>query len=144
MADDERTFVVVGGGLAGAKTVEALRERGFDGRLVLVGDESVLPYERPPLSKDLLQGKAERSSVFVHEQSWYDEHSVEVRLGGAATGLDVSAHRVDLADGTSLDYDKLLIATGSEPRALPVSGADLDGVLYLRNLEDSEQLKQAI
>src|SRR6478609_11707251 len=123
----ERTFVVVGGGLAGAKTVEALRDQGFDGRLVLVGDESEIPYERPPLSKGYLQGKDERDSVFVHPKSWYDEHDVELRLGVPATSLDPAVHRVGLADGSTIEYDKLLIATGSQPRVLPVPGAGLDG-----------------
>src|SRR6478752_4485218 len=144
MAEDERTFVVVGGGLAGAKTVEALRDRGYDGRIVLVGDEDELPYERPPLSKDYLQGKAERSSVFVHDQVWYDQHAIELRLGTAVSAIDLSGRRVGLADGSELAYDKLLVATGSQPRALPVDGADLDGVLYLREIGDSERIKQAI
>jgi len=141
---ESRTFVVVGGGLAGAKAVEALRDQGFDGRLVLVGDEQYVPYERPPLSKDYLQGKSERDSVFVHPRPWYDEHDVELRLGVAATALDPAAHRLGLADGSTIDYDKLLIATGSQPRVLPVPGAGLDGVLHLRDLDDSDAIKEAI
>jgi 3-phenylpropionate/trans-cinnamate dioxygenase ferredoxin reductase component len=134
------TFVIVGGGLAGAKGAEALRDQGFDGDIVLVAQEPDRPYERPPLSKDYLMGKAERDSIFVHSENWYAEHKVDLRLGVSATAIDRGAHSVALSDGTSIGYDKVLLATGSSPRHLP--GAE--GVLYLRRVEDSERLKAVI
>ena len=135
-----RGFVIVGAGLAGAKAAEALRDQGYDGTITLVGDEQHRPYERPPLSKDYLAGKAERDSVFVHSADWYGEHDVTLRSGVAVTAMDRAAHRVDLADGQSLEYDKLLLATGASPRTLP--GAE--GVLYLRNIEDSDRIREVL
>ncbi len=138
----EQTFVVVGGGLAGAKAVESLRDQGFEGRLVLIGAEPHLPYERPPLSKGYLQGKSTIEDAEVHDQAWYDEHDIELRLGREATGLDVVGHTVALGDEL-ITYDKLLLATGSQPRLLNLPGADLDGVLTLRTVEDSDRLRAA-
>jgi 3-phenylpropionate/trans-cinnamate dioxygenase ferredoxin reductase subunit len=134
-------FVIVGGGLAGAKAAQALREQGYDGELVLVGDEQDQPYERPPLSKDYLAGKAERQSAFVHPPDWYDEHHVQLRLGVAATAIDAAAHEVTLGTGETIGYDRLLLATGSSPRRLPVHGADAQGVHYLRRIGDSEAIR---
>ena len=111
------TYVVVGGGLAGAKAVETLRAEGFEGELVLVAAEAVQPYERPPLSKAFLMGKAERASVFVHDDGWYAEHDVDLRLSTRAVALDTAAHAVTLDDGSVLAYDRLLLATGSAPDA---------------------------
>jgi 3-phenylpropionate/trans-cinnamate dioxygenase ferredoxin reductase subunit len=138
------TFVIVGGGLAGAKAAEALREQGFDGRVVLVGAEVHLPYERPPLSKDYLAGRAERTSFEVHDEAWYAEHDVELRLGWEVLGIDLAAHEVTLAGGTELSYTKLLLATGSSPRHLPVTGSDAEDVHYLRTVGDSEQIKDLL
>jgi 3-phenylpropionate/trans-cinnamate dioxygenase ferredoxin reductase subunit len=133
-------FVIVGGGLAGAKAAETLRAEGFDGRVVLVAEEPELPYERPPLSKGYLLGSAEREKARVHEPGWYEEHDVELRTGTRAVALDVAGHRVELDAGESLSYDKLLLATGSSARRLSVAGADLAGVRYLRTLPDSDRL----
>ncbi|MFE1174916.1 NAD(P)/FAD-dependent oxidoreductase [Streptomyces sp. NPDC058773] len=135
-------FLIAGAGLAGAKAAETLRKEGFDGPLVLLGDERERPYERPPLSKGYLLGTAEREAAFVHPPEWYDEHEVELRLGQAVTALDPAGHEVTLADGSRLGYAKLLLATGSTPRPLPVPGADLDGVHYLRRLADSDRLRE--
>ncbi len=135
--------VIVGAGLAGAKGAQALREAGYEGPLVLIGEETERPYERPPLSKGYLLGTEERANAFVHPQEWYAEHDVELRLGTAVTGLDTAAHRLALGDGSAVEYAKLLLATGSSPRELSVPGADLDGVLYLRRLADSDRLKDA-
>jgi 3-phenylpropionate/trans-cinnamate dioxygenase ferredoxin reductase component len=135
------SFVVVGGGLAGAKTVEALRERGFDGQLTVVGDETQLPYERPPLSKDYLAGKSTREDARVHDQQWYDDNHVQLRLGVSATAVDTHVHEVELSDGSRLGYQKLLLATGATPRRLAVPGADASGVLYLRRIEDSDGIR---
>ncbi|MCB7136279.1 NAD(P)/FAD-dependent oxidoreductase [Cellulosimicrobium marinum] len=133
-------IVVVGGGLAAAKAVETLRDEGHDGVVVVVAREPHRPYERPPLSKDYLRGEAERDAVFPLAEDWYARHDVELLRGATATGVDPGGHVVTLADGRTLDYARLLIATGSDPRALPVPGADLEGVHYLRTLEDSERL----
>jgi 3-phenylpropionate/trans-cinnamate dioxygenase ferredoxin reductase component len=137
------THLIVGASLAGAKAAETLRAEGFDGPLVMVGEERERPYERPPLSKDYLLGKAERETVYVHPQQWYAEHEVDLRLGTAVTGLQPGAHQVSLADGSRIGYAKLLLTTGSSPRRLSVPGAGLDGVLYLRNVGDSDQIKAA-
>jgi NADPH-dependent 2,4-dienoyl-CoA reductase/sulfur reductase-like enzyme len=133
-------FVIVGAGLAGGKAAETLRAEGFSDRIILVGDEDVRPYERPPLSKGLLLGTGKREDAFVHSAQWYDENSVELRTGVRATSLDRDARAVQLADGSRVAYDRLLLATGSRPRRLSVPGADLGGVLYLRTLADSQRL----
>jgi 3-phenylpropionate/trans-cinnamate dioxygenase ferredoxin reductase subunit len=136
--------VIVGAALAGASAARTLREEGFTGPVVLVGEESEAPYERPPLSKGYLQGKAERDSTYVVPQSWYAEHDVELRLGRPVTALDLAAHEIELAGGERLGYARLLLATGSSPRTLPVPGAELDGVHYLRTLADSDRLKAVL
>jgi 3-phenylpropionate/trans-cinnamate dioxygenase ferredoxin reductase component len=135
------TLVVVGAGFAGAKAVETLREEGFGGRVVLVGDEPDRPYERPPLSKDYLRGEAERETIYVHAEDWYAARDVELRLGAGVTALDVGARSVELAGGERIAYDGLLLATGAEPKRLPIPGADLEGVLYLRSVADSDALR---
>jgi 3-phenylpropionate/trans-cinnamate dioxygenase ferredoxin reductase subunit len=136
-------LVIAGAGLAGAKAAETLRAEGFGGPVVLIGEENERPYERPPLSKDYLMGKAERDSIYVHPQDWYREHDVDLRLGAAVTGIDRERHEVTLADGSRVGYGKLLLATGSSPRRLTVPGAGLSGVHYLRTAGDSDGIKQA-
>lgn len=143
MTSTSHGFVIVGASLAGAKAAETLRKEGFAGRVTLIGEELHRPYERPPLSKGYLLGSAERESVFVHPATWYAEHDVDLRLGTRATAVDARGHEVHLADGDPLRYAALLLATGSEPVRLTIPGADLDGVRYLRRLEDSEALKAA-
>ena len=140
----QQTFVILGASLAGAKAAEALRTEGFDGRLVLVGQEAEYPYERPPLSKEYLQGKAERDTIFVHPAAWYAEHEVELLLGNRAVTLDRATRAVTLADGTQLGYDTLLFTTGSSPRRLDVPGADDPRVHYLRTVDDCESVKQTL
>jgi 3-phenylpropionate/trans-cinnamate dioxygenase ferredoxin reductase subunit len=135
------SFIIVGGGLAGAIAAQTLLEEGFDGSVTLLGQEPNAPYERPPLSKDYLQGKADRDSIFVHPEPWYAEHGVDLSLGSLVTSLDPAARTVTTNAGARLHYDKLLLATGSKPRRLEVPGADLGGVYYLRNVEDSERIK---
>ncbi|MYS80645.1 NAD(P)/FAD-dependent oxidoreductase [Embleya scabrispora] len=136
-------FVIVGAGLAGAKAAQTLREETFDGPIVLLGEEKERPYERPPLSKGYLLGKDERDTVYVHSHEWYAEHDVDLRLGATATAIDPAGHEVTLADGTRIGYAKLLLTTGSSPRRLAVPGGDLDGVLYLRRLADSDRIKES-
>ncbi|MDP9860976.1 MULTISPECIES: NAD(P)/FAD-dependent oxidoreductase [Streptosporangium] len=140
----EQTFVIVGAGLAGAKAAQSLREEGFTGRITLIGAEAERPYERPPLSKGYLLGKEEKAKVYVHDEGWYGEHSVELLTGRRVTGIDRSGHEVELDDGRRLGYAKLLLAPGASPRRLDVPGADLDGVHYLRSLDDSERLRGAV
>jgi 3-phenylpropionate/trans-cinnamate dioxygenase ferredoxin reductase subunit len=140
----DQTYVIVGASLAGAKAAETLRAEGFDGRVVLIGAEDVRPYERPPLSKDYLRGEAGREKVYVHEEGFYEEHDIELRLGRRAEALDVSTSELLLDDGDRLRYDKLLLTTGAEPRRLSVPGAELDGVLYLRSVHDSDALRERL
>lgn len=153
------TFVIVGGGLAGAKAAETLRAEGFDGEVVLFGDEPEMPYERPPLSKAYLLGKAPRESAFVHPAHWYAEHDVDLRTGVTVEAIDPAAHTVSFRvddpaldgaarppispSGDTLVYDKLLLATGASPRQIDIPGAALDGVRYLRRLPDSDALREA-
>ncbi|MEA2271107.1 MAG: 3-phenylpropionate/trans-cinnamate dioxygenase ferredoxin reductase component [Solirubrobacteraceae bacterium] len=140
----EQTFVVAGAGMAGGKAAETLREEGFEGRVVLVGAEDERPYERPPLSKDYLRGEVGREKVYLREPGFYDDNRIELRLGRTATGLDPSRRELTLDDGERLGYDALLIATGAEPQRLPIPGADLDGVLYLRTVGDSDALRERL
>jgi 3-phenylpropionate/trans-cinnamate dioxygenase ferredoxin reductase subunit len=144
MQMSKQTHVIVGASLAGAKAAEELRQRGFDGQIVLVGAEPERPYERPPLSKDHLRGESEREKAFVHEPDFYARQEIELITGHAATDLDVSARRVVLDDGRSWSFDKLLLTTGAEPRRIPVPGAELEGIYYLRTLADSEALRDRI
>ena len=134
-------YVIAGASLAGAKAAEGLREQGYDGPVVLIGEETDRPYERPPLSKDYLLGKADRETMFVHPLAWYAEHDIDLRLGARVTGLDPAAHEVTLADGSRIGYAKLLLATGSTPRHLTIAGAGAGGVLYLRRVGDSDRLR---
>src|SRR4051812_19848053 len=138
------THVIVGASLAGAKAAETLREEGFDGRIVLVGEEEERPYERPPLSKEYLRGEAGREKIYVHPGGFYADNDIELRLGRSAVSLDTAAREVELDDGSRLRYDRLLLTTGAEPRRLPVPGGDLANVLYLRSAADSDALRSRL
>jgi 3-phenylpropionate/trans-cinnamate dioxygenase ferredoxin reductase subunit len=138
------TYVIAGAGLAGAKAAEALRAEGFEGRIVLVGDEPELPYERPPLSKDYLRGESPREQARVHEEGFYSDHDIELLTGTTVTDLNAAARDVTLSTGERLGYDRLLLATGSEPRRLSVPGAELDGVHHLRTFADSDAIAAAL
>lgn len=137
-------FVIVGASLAGASAARTLREEGFEGRLRLIGAETHHPYIRPPLSKDYLSGKADRASVFVQAEEWYADNDVEFLPGTRAIGLDPAARLLTLEGGDTVDYDRLLLTTGSSPRRLTIPGADLDGVHYLRTIDDSEALHRLL
>jgi 3-phenylpropionate/trans-cinnamate dioxygenase ferredoxin reductase subunit len=137
-----QTIVIAGAGLAGAKAAEALRDEGFDGRVVLLGAEDERPYERPPLSKEVLRGDAPREKVYVHDEAYYDKHEIELRTGTAVEAVDTRAAEVVLAGGERLRYDALLLATGARPRRLTLPGADLDGVHELRTLADCDALRE--
>ena len=135
----KQTFLIVGASLAGAKAAETLREEEFDGRIVLVGAEPERPYERPPLSKDYLRGEAE-GKPYVHDESFYAEHEIELLTSTRVQRIDAAGSEVVLAGGETIAFDRLLLTTGAEPRRLSVPGGDLDGVLYLRTIEDSEAI----
>lgn len=137
-------FVIVGAGLAAAKAAEALRDKGFDGAVVLIGDESRLPYERPPLSKEYLAGKKSLDDFTVDAADWYRDNDVELRLGQPVVSIDRSGHTVALADGTAVPYRKLLLATGSRARRPTITGADAAGVHYLRSFDDAAALNSAL
>ena len=138
------TFAIVGGGLAGAKAAEALRDKDFDGHVVLFAAEERLPYERPPLSKEYLAGKKGLADFTVDTSTWYRDHHVELQLGTEVSAIDPGAHTVCLPDGSTVTYDKLLLATGSRSRRPPIPGADADAVHYLRTVDDADALNAAL
>ncbi len=136
--------VVIGAGLASAHVVQTLREEGYDRPVTLVGNEGERPYERPPLSKSYLQGSTEAEEAFVHEEAWYADHDVDLRLGDAAAALDREAGEVVLASGERLPYTHAVLATGARPRVPDLAGVDLEGVHYLRTLRDSTALRERL
>jgi 3-phenylpropionate/trans-cinnamate dioxygenase ferredoxin reductase subunit len=138
--------VIVGASVCGAHAAETLREEGFEGEIVLVGAEPHLPYDRPPLSKAFLQAPAgeQPDDPAFNPDSFYADKRIELRLGAAVTAVDARAGTIALADGQSLRYDRLLLATGSRVRRLAVPGADLPGILYLRTLDDARRLREAL
>jgi 3-phenylpropionate/trans-cinnamate dioxygenase ferredoxin reductase subunit len=140
----DQTIIVVGASLAGAKAAETLREEGFDGHLVLIGAEDERPYERPPLSKDYLRGEVGGDKLYVHEETFYVEQGIDLRLGCTAVSLDTSVNELALDDGERLRYDRLLLTTGAEPRRLSIPGSGLDGLLYLRDVNDSDVLRERL
>ena len=144
MASQSETFAIVGGGLAGAKAAEALRDKDFAGDIVLFAAEEHLPYERPPLSKEYLAGKKKLAEFTAESSAWYRDHRVDLRLGTSVASIDTGAHRLALPDASTLHYDKLLLATGSAPRRPPIPGADADGVHYLRTVDDADALDTAL
>jgi len=139
-----RSHVIIGAGVAGARTAEALRAAGSEERILLIGDETVLPYHRPPLSKEFLAGRKERRDLDVLPQEWYAGNAVELVQGTRAVDIDVDARTVALESGREIGYDGLVVATGSSPRRLDVPGADAEGVMTLRRAGDSEALRSAL
>ena len=137
------TIVIAGASLAGAKAAETLREEGFDGDVVLLGAETELPYERPPLSKGYLLGNEPLDTVYVHPLDWYSDHDIDLRLGVTVTGIDRASSAVVTSDSSIVPYDKLLLTTGASPRRLNIPGSDREGVLYLRTTDDSGRLREA-
>lgn len=137
------TFVVVGAGQAGASAVESLRAWGFDGRVVLIGEEPVRPYERPPLSKDYLRGQATFEDAAVHASDFYQTQGIELLLSTRTTGVDLPTQCLTLDSGVNLHYDRLLLATGAIPRRLDVPGAGLEGVYCLRTVADADAICRA-
>jgi 3-phenylpropionate/trans-cinnamate dioxygenase ferredoxin reductase component len=137
-------MLIIGGGQAGAQAIDTLRKEGFSGRLVLIGDEPALPYQRPPLSKKYLSGEMAADRLPFRHRSFYEEHRVELKLGQKAVGLDALARRVELADGEQLNYDRLLLCLGAESRLLTCPGAALNRVHYLRGLADVAPIQAGI
>lgn len=137
-------MVIIGGGVAGGTAAATLRREGFEGDVTLIAEEPHPPHQRPPLSKGYLAGTEDMDAVLLHPADWYAEHGIDLRQGVTATRLDPSARTVALADGTTLTYDSVLLATGASPRPLPIPGADLPGVHMLRRIEDSEALAAAL
>ena len=137
------TYVIVGAGLAGAKAAETLRAEGFGGRLLLLGEEAERPYERPPLSKTYLRGETDRESLYVHQEGFYAAHDIELRTSTSVRSIAPAARQLELDTGERVGYDRLLLATGAAPRRLPVPGADLAGVHYLRRRGDADTLAAA-
>ena len=135
------TYVIAGGGVAGASAAESLRGEGFDGRIVVAGDETQAPYERPPLSKGLLRGELDASSVVLRAPEFYEKNQIELLRKTRVLELDLSKQSVRCTDGQEIRFDKLLIATGASPRRLGVPGEQLDDIHYLRTLDDALALR---
>lgn len=131
------TYVVVGASLAGARAVEALRNEGFDGRIILVGAEYHLPYDRPPLSKEVILGSKDPTDTLIHKSGFYSRNDIELLLGARARRIDTHGRRVELHDGVSIQADKVLLCTGTTPRRPEIPGLDLDGVHFLRTVDDA-------
>jgi 3-phenylpropionate/trans-cinnamate dioxygenase ferredoxin reductase component len=138
------SILIIGAGQAAAQAVDTLRREGFGGRLVLIGDEPHLPYQRPPLSKQYLAGGMPLERLPFRHQAFYDEHRVELRLGVPARSIDAGARRVTLGTGEALDYDRLILCTGARSRPLTCPGAELSGVHYLRTIADVEAIRAAL
>jgi 3-phenylpropionate/trans-cinnamate dioxygenase ferredoxin reductase subunit len=134
---ENETIIIVGAGHAGGRAAQALRQAGFAGQVVLVGDETYPPYERPPLSKELIATDAGLEKARIHAPDWYEQNRVELRLGAAVEAIDRAARTVTLAGGEKLRYDKLLLTLGARVRKLPIPGADLPGVFYVRDFNDT-------
>ena len=133
-------YLLVGGGLAAAKAAEQLRQSDADGSIALIGEERYPPYNRPPLSKEYLRGEEQRENILVEPAGFYQESRIDLVLGRRATGLDLGRKAVRLDDGQTYGFEKLLLATGGRPRRLDVSGSDLQGIYYLRTIDDSEAI----
>jgi 3-phenylpropionate/trans-cinnamate dioxygenase ferredoxin reductase component len=137
----EPTFVIVGANLTGGAAATTLRGEGFEGRVVLIGEESHPPYERPPLSKEYLRGEVALDTAYLREPSWYAENDVELLLGTRATRVDPERKVVHLADGEPLPYDAVLVATGGRNRSMAAPGRDLAGVYDLRTIQDADRIR---
>jgi len=136
-----QTIVIVGAGHAGGRAAQALRTAGFAGRVVLIGAEKYPPYERPPLSKELIVTDAGLEKARLHDPAWYEQNKIELMLGAPVTAIDRAVKRVTLAGGAAVSYDKLLLTTGARVRKLPLPGADLPGVFYIRDFDDTQAVR---
>jgi len=136
--------VILGAGHGGFQLAASLRQGGFDGEVVLVGDEAGLPYQRPPLSKDYLSGKIGLDLLLMRPESFYTEQRIEYMSGARAVEIDRAARQIKLSVGATLGYDHLVIATGARNRVPPLPGVELDGVCYLRDLAETDHLRQRL
>jgi 3-phenylpropionate/trans-cinnamate dioxygenase ferredoxin reductase subunit len=136
------TTVIIGAGQAGCDLSTALRQQGYEGKIVLIGDEPALPYRRPPLSKAYLSGEMETEALYIKPQKAYEKQNVEVRTGVLVTSLDRHAHTVTLDNGETIKYTKLALTTGGRARRLPLPGAEKPNVHYVRTHEDITRLKE--
>lgn len=136
-----KSVVIIGAGQAAAQACQSLRMGGYEGVLTVIGDEPALPYQRPPLSKAYMKGDLPEERLYFKPASWYEDNTIEVMLGVTAIGIDRAAQRVLLENEGHVDYDALILATGSRPRQLPVEGADLESVHDLRGLADVERIR---
>ena len=136
MARADYNYVIVGGGLAGASAIAGIREVDTEGRILLIGAESHLPYDRPPLTKKLWLGKQTLAAITLHDRAWYEGNGVELRLGVRVKELDAANNRLLDDRGDEPSYEKLLIATGGTPRLLDIPGGGAEGVCYYRTVDD--------
>ncbi|MCB2098113.1 MAG: FAD-dependent oxidoreductase [Parvularculaceae bacterium] len=136
--------IIIGAGQAAAQAAQSMRQAGFDGDIVMLGEERELPYQRPPLSKAYLQGELDAQRLYLRPAAFYEQQRVDIRLGVRATAVDAAARTVTTDAGETLSYDKLLLATGAPPRRLNCDGADLEGVYYLRSIADSDALRPVL
>lgn len=146
-ASEAKGVVIIGAGQGGFQTAWSLRTKGYEGRITLVGEEPHLPYQRPPLSKGMLTGKQEARHAILRPAAFYEKQRIDLIAADRATEIDRAAQRVKLSSGASLDYAHLVLATGARNRELPLpgaqfNGAHLDGVHYLRDLTEAEQLRE--
>ncbi len=141
MFNDTYKYVIVGGGLAGASAVDGIREMDESGPVLLIGNENHLPYDRPPLTKQLWSGKKKVEEIFVKTQKFYHDKGVKLLLGRTVTSLDTVAQTITDEKGNSYRYEKLLISSGGAPRHLAIPGGDLDGIYYYRYLDDYLRMK---
>jgi len=141
---DDRTFVIIGASQAGGWVAQTLRNEGFEGNVILIGEEPYLPYERPPLSKAALLGEVTVDSTYFWQQEALDEANIEVRLNTRVTAIDRDAKEIEIEGGDRIAYDKLAITTGARVRKLPIEGADLPGVFYLRTMGDTLAIRNAV
>lgn len=142
--DSSQSIVIVGAGLAGSKASEELRKSGFEGKVIIIGNEPFRPYDRPPLSKEYLRGEKQFDEIAVHDDQFYSENNIDLLLSSEIVGVNPSKHVVTLSNTDTIHFDKLLLATGAEPRKLSVPGAQLDDVYYLRSIRDSDSLRQRL
>jgi 3-phenylpropionate/trans-cinnamate dioxygenase ferredoxin reductase subunit len=136
------TYVIVGSGMAGASAVDGIRERDKDGRILLIGAEKHLPYDRPPLSKKLWFGKKKIEDIFLHNKSYYTDQGVTLALGVSVTSIDAKQKSIRASDGNAYNYQKLLLATGGMPRTMSLPGSELEDIFYFRTLDDYQRLRQ--
>jgi 3-phenylpropionate/trans-cinnamate dioxygenase ferredoxin reductase component len=138
------TIVIVGGGQAGTQAIDTLRREGFAGRLVLVSEEEQLPYQRPPLSKKYLSGDMAADRLLFRHRAFYEQHTVELKLGASAVRIDRNARKVELSSGEAVSYDRLLLCVGAVARRLTCPGAELAGIHYLRKIGDADAIRESL